>query len=51
MLTLTPPAAVPVVAQEILPFPPKLSGSTAERTMQESITVRCHLCTTSEGCA
>ncbi len=28
--------AVPVVAQEILPFPPKPSGSIAERTMQES---------------
>jgi arylsulfatase len=29
--------ALPAVAQEVLPFPPKPSGSIAERTMQESI--------------
>jgi hypothetical protein len=29
--------AMPVRAQEVLPFPPKPSGSIAERTMQESI--------------
>ena len=28
--------AIPAAAQEILPFPPKPSGSTAGRTMQES---------------
>jgi len=37
MLTLMPLAAVPAAAQEILPFPPKASGGTAGRTMQESI--------------
>ena len=30
MLTLMPLTAVPAAAQEILPFPPKPSGSTAE---------------------
>jgi len=29
--------ALPAAAQEILPFPPKPSGSTAARTMQESV--------------
>jgi arylsulfatase len=29
--------ALPLVAQEVLPFPPQPSGSTAGRTMQESI--------------
>jgi hypothetical protein len=29
--------AIPIGAQEVLPFPPKQSGSTAGRTMQESI--------------
>jgi arylsulfatase A-like enzyme len=36
-LTLTAGFAIPAVAQEVLPFPPKPSGSTAGRTMQESI--------------
>jgi hypothetical protein len=29
--------AIPAAAQEVLPFPPERSGSTAGRTMQESI--------------
>ena len=29
--------AMPVLAQEILPFPPKPSGSTAGRTIQDSV--------------
>ena len=39
LLTLTLGAgfAIPAAAQEVLPFPPKPSGSTAGRTMQESI--------------
>ncbi len=39
LLTLTLGAgfAIPAGAQEVLPFPPKQSGSTAGRTMQESI--------------
>ena len=36
-LTLGAAFAPPVWAQEVLPFPPKPSGSTAGRTMQESI--------------
>ena len=36
-LTLSAGFAVPGTAQEVLPFPPKPSGSTAARTMQESI--------------
>jgi arylsulfatase len=36
-LTLSAGFAVPATAQEVLPFPPKPSGSTAARTMQESI--------------
>jgi hypothetical protein len=36
-LTLSAGFAVPAAAQEVLPFPPKPSGSTAARTMQESI--------------
>ena len=36
-LALGAALALPVGAQEILPFPPKPSGSVAERTMQESI--------------
>ena len=35
--------AISTAAQEVLPFPPKPSGSTAERTMQESITIRSRL--------
>lgn len=39
--------ALPVGAQEVLPFPPKPSGSVAERTMQEStcspLPPACHL--------
>jgi hypothetical protein len=36
-LTLSAGFAIPTAAQEVLPFPPKPSGSTAARTMQESI--------------
>jgi hypothetical protein len=36
-LTLSTSCAIPAAAQEVLPFPPKPSGSTAARTMQESI--------------
>ena len=36
-MTLSAGFAIPAAAQEILPFPPKPSGSTAGRTMQESI--------------
>src|SRR5215813_11527928 len=36
-LALIAGVAMPAGAQEILPFPPKPSGSIAERTMQESI--------------
>jgi arylsulfatase A-like enzyme len=36
-LALGAASALPAGAQEILPFPPKPSGSIAERTMQESI--------------
>ena len=36
-ITLSAGFMMPVAAQEVLPFPPKPSGSTAERTMQESI--------------
>ena len=36
-LTLSAGFAIPAAAQEVLPFPPKPSGSTAARTMQESI--------------
>ena len=36
-LTLVVSIAIPAGAQEVLPFPPKPSGSTAGRTMQESI--------------
>ena len=36
-MTLSAGFVIPATAQEILPFPPKPSGSTAERTMQESI--------------
>jgi hypothetical protein len=36
-LTLTAGFAMPAGAQEVLPFPPKESGSTAGRTMLESI--------------
>ena len=36
-LTLSAGFAVPGTAQEVLPFPPKPSGSTAARTMQESV--------------
>ena len=36
-LTLSAGFAIPAMAQEVLPFPPKPSGSTAARTMQESI--------------
>ena len=36
-LALGAALALPVGAQEILPFPPKPSGSIAGRTMQESI--------------
>ena len=35
-LTLSAGFAIPAAAQEVLPFPPKPSGSTAGRTMQES---------------
>jgi len=35
-LTLGAVIALPATAQEVLPFPPKPSGSTAARTMQES---------------
>ena len=41
-MTLSAGFAIPATAQEILPFPPKPSGSTAARTMQESIYVRSH---------
>ena len=34
-LTLSAGFAIPAMAQEVLPFPPKPSGSTAARTMQE----------------
>ncbi|MGA7275760.1 MAG: hypothetical protein WBX14_13010, partial [Candidatus Udaeobacter sp.] len=39
LLTMTLGAgfAIPAATQEILPFPPKPSGSTAGRTMQESV--------------
>ena len=36
-MTLSAGFAIPGAAQEILPFPPKPSGSIAGRTMQESI--------------
>ena len=36
-VTLGAGVAIPAVAQEVLPFAPKPSGSTAGRTMQESI--------------
>jgi arylsulfatase A-like enzyme len=36
-LTLGASFAIPAGGQEVLPFPPKQSGSTAARTMQESI--------------
>ena len=36
-LTLSTSCAIPAAAQEVLPFPPKPSGSTAARTMQKSI--------------
>ena len=36
-LTLSAGFAIPATAQEVLPFPPKPSGSMAARTMQESI--------------
>ncbi len=36
-MTLSAGIALPAPAQEVLPFPPKPSGSTAGRTMQESI--------------
>ena len=36
-MTLSAGFVIPAAAQEILPFPPKPSGSTAERTMQGSI--------------
>ena len=36
-LTLSAGFAVPATAQEVLPFPPKPSGSMAARTMQESV--------------
>ena len=36
-MTLSAGFASPAAAQEVLPFPAKPSGSTAERTMQESI--------------
>ncbi len=36
-MTLSAGVAIPAAAQEVLPFPPKPSGSTAGRTMQESI--------------
>ena len=36
-MTLSAGFVIPAAAQEVLPFPPKPSGSTAERTMQESI--------------
>ena len=34
---LITPFMLPLAAQEVLPFPPQPSGSTAGRTMQESI--------------
>jgi arylsulfatase A-like enzyme len=37
MLMLGAAFSLPAVAQEVLPFPPKPSGSTAGRTMQESV--------------
>ncbi len=39
LLTVTLGAgfAIPAATQEVLPFPPKPSGSTAGRTMQESV--------------
>jgi arylsulfatase len=37
ILALGSSLALPAGAQEILPFPPKPSGSTAGRTMQESV--------------
>ena len=36
-LTLGASFALPAGGQEVLPFPPKPSGSTAGRTMQESV--------------
>jgi hypothetical protein len=36
-MTLSAGFASPAAAQEVLPFPPKQSGNTAARTMQESI--------------
>ena len=36
-MTLSAGFAIPAAAQEVLPFPPKPSGSTAGQTMQESI--------------
>ena len=36
-MTLNAGFVMPAAAQEVLPFPPKPSGSTAARTMQESI--------------
>ena len=36
-VTLSAGFAIPAATQEVLPFPPKPSGSTAGRTMQESI--------------
>ena len=36
-VTLSAGFAIPAAAQEVLPFPPKPSGSTAGRTMQKSI--------------
>src|SRR5690348_14248877 len=36
-VTLSAAFAIPAAAQEVLPFPPKPSGSTAGRTMQESV--------------
>jgi hypothetical protein len=36
-MTLSSGFVISAAAQEVLPFPPKPSGSTAKRTMQESI--------------
>ena len=36
-VTLSAGFTIPAAAQEVLPFPPKPSGSTAGRTMQESV--------------
>ena len=51
-MTLSAGFVIPATAQEVLPFPAKPSGSTAERTMQESNFPSAPTCEPStEGCA